>query len=413
MTAAHAQERLHAMDSVRALALLCGVLLHAMMSFLPGMTGWAASDVRPSPVMAWAIFVIHVFRMSTFFLIAGFFARMMLQRKGLKAFVGDRMKRVAAPLVVAWPILLAGIVAAFMWGGVVMHGDATARLPSIVTAPLASKPPGAFPFVHLWFLYFLLIYYALALGVRGCVEFADREGALRQRIDLLVRALMHSPVAPILLAAPLAVLLYLAPDWLMWFGVPTPDQNLVPDVTALLGYGLAFGLGWLLHRQRDLMALLERRWHLNLALTAGFVLACLALAGPLPNYAPQPAGLIKAAGAAAYAAAVWTSTFAVVGMAYRFLSGHSPVRRYLADASYWIYLVHLPLVMALQVAVSQLDWPAGLKLAVILGVAMPVMLLSYEFMVRYTVIGAVLNGPRRRGPHDHARPALSAAANGV
>lgn len=413
MTAAHAQERLHAMDSVRALALLCGVLLHAMMSFLPGMTGWAAADVRPSPAMAWAIFVIHVFRMSTFFLIAGFFARMMLQRKGLKAFVSDRLKRVAAPLVVAWPILLAGVVAAFMWGGVVMHGDAKAGLPDIVTAPLAARTPGAFPFVHLWFLYFLLIYYALALGVRGCVEWADREGVLRERIDLLVRGVMLSPVAPILLAAPLAVVLYLAPDWLIWFGVPTPDQSLIPDTTALIGYGIAFGLGWLLNRQRDLMAMLEGRWRLNLALTAGFVLACLALAGPSPDYAPQPAGLIKAAGAAAYAGAVWTSTFAVVGMAYRFLSGHSPLRRYLADASYWIYLVHLPLVMALQVAVSQLDWPAWVKLAVILGVAMPIMLLSYEFMVRYTAIGAVLNGPRRRSPHGHARPALSAAANRV
>ena len=29
----------------------------------------------------------------------------------------------------------------------------------------------------------------------------------------------------------------------------------------------------------------------------------------------------------------------------RFLSGHSAIRRYLADASYWVYIVHLPLVM--------------------------------------------------------------------
>jgi hypothetical protein len=413
MTAAYAPERLHAMDSVRALALLCGVLLHAMMSFLPGVAGWPAADVRPSPSMAWITFVIHVFRMTTFFLIAGFFARMLLHRRGLKGFLGNRLTRIAVPLAVGWPILLAGIVAAFAWGGLVMHGDPNARIPWIVRAPLAARPLGAAPLAHLWFLYFLLVYYALALALRGCVVLADPGGGLRQRIDVLVRALMHTPLAPIALGAPLAVAFYLAPRWLMWSGMPTPDKSLIPDVTALIGYGTAFGFGWLLHRQADLLAAMERRWRLNLALTAGLALAFLALAGPLPSHMPEPTGPAKAVGAAIYATVVWTSTFAVVGMAYRFLSGHSPLRRYFADASYWIYLVHLPLVMALQVAVSQLGWPAWVKLAVILGVAVPVMLLSYEFLVRYTVIGAVLNGPRRRARRGHARAALSTAANRV
>ena len=39
-----------------------------------------------------------------------------------------------------------------------------------------------------------------------------------------------------------------------------------------------------------------------------------------------------------------------IGFAVRHLAGHSPARRYLADASYWIYIVHLPIVLALQAA---------------------------------------------------------------
>ena len=92
----------------------------------------------------------------------------------------------------------------------------------------------------------------------------------------------------------------------------------------------------------------------------------------------------------------WSWTFAVVGTALRFLSRQSAVRRYIADASYWIYVVHVPLIMALQVAVSQLAWPWWVKFPLILGVAFSLMFASYQLFVRYSFIGAVLNGRRTR-----------------
>lgn len=73
---------------------------------------------------------------------------------------------------------------------------------------------------------------------------------------------------------------------------------------------------------------------------------------------------MRLAGATFYALAIWTTTFAAIGFALRFMSGFSPTRRYLADASYWLYLIHMPIVMALQVAVSPLDWPSPIKFAI-------------------------------------------------
>jgi hypothetical protein len=52
--------------------------------------------------------------------------------------------------------------------------------------------------------------------------------------------------------------------------------------------------------------------------------------------------------------------------------------------------------MALQVAVSSLDWPWPVKFAAILAVAFPVLFASYQLLVRYSVIGTVLNGRRIR-----------------
>jgi peptidoglycan/LPS O-acetylase OafA/YrhL len=124
----------------------------------------------------------------------------------------------------------------------------------------------------------------------------------------------------------------------------------------------------------------------------------LALMPSLPDMRSIPisVGTMKLAGAVVYALAIWTTTFAAVGLALRFMSGFSPARRYLADASYWLYLIHMPIVMALQVAVFRLDWPWPIKFATILVVALPAMLASYHLLVRYSFIGIVLNGRRLR-----------------
>ena len=77
------------------------------------------------------------------------------------------------------------------------------------------------------------------------------------------------------------------------------------------------------------------------------------------------------------------------------------VRRYLADASYWIYLAHLPLVMALQVAMSRVQWPWFVEFALTLAVAMALLLISYDLFVRNGFIGAWLNGRRKPRGLEH------------
>ena len=68
---------------------------------------------------------------------------------------------------------------------------------------------------------------------------------------------------------------------------------------------------------------------------------------------------------------------------------------YLADASYWIYLIHLPVVMAIQVVMSRLHWPWLVEFALTLSIAMALLLASYDLLVRNTFIGARLNGRRK------------------
>ena len=70
--------------------------------------------------------------------------------------------------------------------------------------------------------------------------------------------------------------------------------------------------------------------------------------------------------------------------------------RYVSDASYWLYLWHLPLIVVGYKL--SLDWPVSvhLKFSLICVVVTAILLVVYEFGVRYTAIGTMLNGKRVR-----------------
>jgi len=394
-------ERLHGLDGLRGAALLLGVVLHGTLSFFPSQI-WIVGDDQTSVWASSLFFVIHLFRMASFFLIAGLFGHMMLKRRGTAGFIKNRLMRIAAPLAVFWGPVMGGIVAVLVWNAS-LHG---------LTAADAPPPPTYdwtnIPLTHLWFLWVLLWFYAALVIGRALVIRLDRAGAVGRGLDRMAGGLI-GPWGPLVLGAPLALALWLEPNWIAFFGIPTPDAGLVPETSALVGFGLAFGMGVLLDRRRDLLAKIAG-WtpvYLGLALGAGTT-ALMLSGGPTPVLTPMTDPAAKALAAAAFGVATYASMFAVVGLALKFWSGHSALRRYLADASYWIYIVHLPLVMAAQVVVQDwaLVWP--IKLAVVVVGVMAVSLASYELMVRHGVMGRWLNG--RRTPWRRARVSVPVAA---
>jgi glucan biosynthesis protein C len=399
--AAPASERLHALDALRGIALLLGIVLHATLSFvLASPRFWIIQDTHPSLLLGLLSFTIHVFRMTTFFLMAGFFARMSFHRRGSWGFVRDRLQRIALPLVIGWPLVFAPIVLVVVWASGFPNGG-----PTHPTSGWLPPLPN-FPLTHLWFLYVLLELYVAMLLLRSAIVRLDASGRLRTVLDRLFAAIMRNPLAPLALAIPIGIAFILDQRWINVMGVRTPDQSLITNAQAWIGFGTAFAIGWLLHRQVDLLRLIERRWlpHLLLAIVLiliSFVLSGVMLSVPGAPKLPVSFATLKLVSAILYAPAIWISTFAAIGLALRFMSGFSPTGRYLADASYWLYLIHMPIVMALQVTLSQRDWPGLIKFAIILLIAIPPMLASYHLLVRFTFIGAVLNG--RRVPRETPR----------
>jgi hypothetical protein len=396
-------DRLHSLDAVRASALLLGIALHATSPYMADM-GWLATET-PNAALAGVWYVVHIFRMSTFFLIAGFFGRMMLERRGVKAFAKDRAKRIVIPLLVGWPIvmLLMGLafVLTLLATGVDFAAFVAERQAEAVAQAEAAAEEGGdlWNWAHLWFLYYLVLFYSAALAARAVFSrVIDRGGQVRRALDVLVRLIMGGLWAPVVLAAPLAAwFIFQRDDWASWFGI-YPPTDIVPDATAFIGHGLAFALGWLLHRQPRVLLDLEKSWIVYGVAAIALTVACARIAGLTPQWEPHLEGRTLLVYAGLYAVASWCWILAFVGAAERFLSSPSPARRYIADSSYWLYLMHLPVLVVFGVVFQSLGWHWTIEYTLTLAGTLALLLLSYHAMVRFTFIGAILNGRRHPRP---------------
>jgi len=405
------EKRFHALDAVRAFALLLGVVFHAAESFEPGVeTYWAIADSSPSHALGVFRHACHSFRLELFFLIAGFFARLLYHRRGRREFIRNRVSRILVPLVVGWFILYPLLV--YLW---LLGARAGGRLPQFGVPPeMAQTPPALltlgffatgqfvkrFDLTHLWFLHQLLVLYALALPLRAAWHrWLDPAGARLARVDRFFAARCESRWKLLPLAALTLPMLRLMDGW----GVDTPKSALLPHLPTTILYGWFFALGWLLHRQSRLLETLARGWGLPLVVGLLAVWPAASFVGWMRGlgFDPGREHWIRWGYSALYALMMWGLVLGTLGAFLRFCHAASPRWRYIADSSYWIYLVHLPLVVWLQIVVA--CWPLSwvVKWPLIIAVATPVLFLSYHHLVRPTFIGAQLNGrkyPRRPHP---------------
>jgi peptidoglycan/LPS O-acetylase OafA/YrhL len=186
------------------------------------------------------------------------------------------------------------------------------------------------------------------------------------------------------LAVPSFAAQLLMPD--PWIEDP---PGFVPVLRIVAVYAIPFAFGWLLFLESDLLETIARRaW-----LYAGpAVVASVAyrMSYDLPVDRAVAFYLIRAL----HSVAMWLLILGVAGLFLRYLGGHSPYRRYLCDSSYFLYIAHMPVILAFQLLLKDVPLPPLAKIAVVLVGTIAVLLPIYRWGVRPTFIGAVLNGRR-------------------
>jgi len=394
MKTANLNSRLNYLDAVRAFALLLGIVFHASLSFVPVFIGWAVMDISTSSSILGFILVSHSFRMELFFLIAGFFSHMTFHRKGAGNFIGSRLMRIAIPFVAGWFILRPLIVSSWVMGGESMQGDVNV-ISGLKTGfqSLGQLPTDLLTGTHLWFLYYLLLITAIVLVLRTVISLMPGfYTSATIRADRIVAWLANSRFSWLAVSLPTAACLWYMNNW----GMDTPDKSLVPQLPVLLVYSGFFGFGWLLHRQKGLIECFSRITRGGVALCIVSVGLTLVLSAYQTDRGHPDWNLIRAGFAISYAIMMWSLVALSIGLFKRFFDKPSRFVQYIADASYWLYLIHLPVVVWLQIAFAELPLHWSLKLMSISLLTIGISLVLYDLFVRSTLIGKTLNGSKKQ-----------------
>ena len=376
------EPRRHELDALRAFAMLLGVVLHAALTFFP--EAWPVQDRTAGFHGPWEelVFAVHGFRMPAFFLLSGFFTAMLWRRRGLPALIRHRLRRVALPLALA----MVTVGPAMDW---VVDRALRSGAKGYSVHELAPRLEEVH---HLWFLWMLLW---LLAGFLVVAFVADRVRPEPPRGDRGAQPAWLRWVMGLLIPLTLLPQLGMAKGGAYPMFGPDTDTGLLPPLHLLAYYAAFFSFGALAYGRRDrngalLADTLGRRWPVVLPIS---VLVAFPV-GLAVTYLPEVRSwAVSQVLQVLYA---WGMCLGLIGLFRVLLTCERPSVRYLADASYWIYLVHLPLVIGAQIVLRDWALPSGIKFLLITGGVTAVLLLSYQAFVRHTPIGTLLNGRKRR-----------------
>jgi len=403
-------ERLYYLDGLRVFTMLMVVACHVSLSFFPiPLPFWAITDDSAHPYATLIFSSVNSVSMPLFFVISGIFAQRLFQTKGPRAFFINRLHRIGLPLLATWLLLV--IIMQCVYFMIVLgqvmtcyYGPDATRVGSLWNfwqdVGFAAKEDWNWKNLQLslgwlWFIYYLLLFYSL-LGLSLALR---RFNLIATGLDKGWQWLTHAFLSPkriFWLGLTSTVLVSFSSGFFergYWF-IRVPS-NFTPNISMLLFFGLPFIMGWFLATHQQVIDEWQRyRWQY----TCGGVLAlllCLTLEFhyQLVFEAPQYYYL-KIVSYALKMLACWMLIFGLFGLFKTYLNKANTLIKSLTEVSYWVYLTHIPVVLALQVGLLASPWPMAVKFVVIYSLALVVVIACYRYFVKDTFIGKILNGRR-------------------
>jgi glucans biosynthesis protein C len=395
--------RIHALDNLRAIMMWLGIVLHVCVNHLNGPSQLPWRDPQTSQFADLTLLFIHAFRMPVFFILAGYLAAMMVDTRGVRDMVRNRLRRIALPFAVFWPVLfILMVVLVLVFAHLMARGTIGLDL---AVAP--KKPAGGVMFatMHMWFVYYLFWFSMLGALLVAATRVLPE--SLQRAWRACWDALLSNWWGLIVLALPLALVGagYRA-------GMLAPSGSFVPNVRELVHSGVFFVFGWQLYRHRA--TLLDKfSVHYAKYLLAGLVTfgGALVLFGVFIK-APDSIARIELWIAFTYGLTSWLWSVGLLGLFLRHLDRQNAVLRYVSDSSYWVFLVHMLGTMGFGILLFNAPLGALAKITLNVLATSALCLASYQLFVRRTWIGVLLNGKRAPRTPAPLQPAIETGIPG-
>jgi len=373
--------RLHYIDNLRSLALLLGIVFHAALAYSPFFSNiWFTADPSTHGLFDYITHTLHLFRMPLFFIIAGFCSALLIVKSSNSRFLHHRSQHILLPFIVFLPLSFAIYYHALSFGA-----DIANPIPPIFAVFQVIKEP-VVSTMHLWFLWnlyqFCLIHWLL------------------KTTNLLGNKFDGLSVHPLFMWVVLPIVLTLS---LMGQSIPFPaPDKLTPQLWSYGFYGSFYCLGVGLYKKQQLISSYHKYlWPLIL----GVAISLTGYFSLLPA-APSLDEVIAAATTGYFAAAGELHVLHVLSqglsvilltaitflLGHRFLNHKSKLSRSISNASYWIYLIHVPVLIYIQMPLINTNLPVLVKFIVSVVVTLLIGQISYLLLVKNTWLGALLNG---------------------
>lgn len=378
-------QRIHYLDSGRALASILGIFYHSALVFsVPWVVNVNAAEFSPGLYLFQ--YVLSTFRMPLFLLVAGYFTQYALAKHDLGGFVIHRARRIVLPFVTAiftlLPVQLYFIL-------LFKYGDSSRQHYLESVNPFSAT----FSLGHLWFLYDLTLYALLVCIVASLRAQYQPPAGLRRFVTL-----MHQRPAT-------ALMFWSSVNVFTTMVAGIVGSRLHADNAWLpvgqLGHNLPmFLFGCYCHSHVDTMNTVLRASFGRLVAT--FLLLALLVPlsihlGPLAidsDRSPAQVLIVTAMDVVIR----WLATVGVVGLLRLLLNRRFVLLDYLSDVSYPVYLFHHPVIIVIAYAyvTLQLHLPTGAGYALVCAASLITTYLSVELFVnRTTATSLLFTGVRR------------------
>lgn len=377
MSASAPAARIEGLNAWRAILMILGVILHAGL--------WQERQ----PLFTAIDLCSGAFRMGCFFVISGMLAGFSLRKRRIGAWLWRRFKQIGVPTLVSLALVSPTITLLLR------------QLP----AGVVRQPVVWLDWYHLWFLVALLCF----AGMIGIVEAAERRWGLMALLDgRAARAGRRLQLAVLLWMAVLVFVLICATTLAVAAIVPPSHLHGAAQTRFLVGYAPLYLFGYALARApafREQMLASARSPLLLLALVIAIYVRAFSVLPAIGLETGQTGEMmIRTLGGALSPGAV-----AVLILRSAFRMRRVPMLMHrLCDASFTIYLVHLPLIALLANAFNRMRWNPYVEFALTAAITC---LLAYGFHVgcvrRWDWLSRLLNG---RSPDDLSAPARAERA---
>ena len=350
--------RIFGLDAARSVLMLLGILVHTG-SFVSSFQPASGSPLDNSVLIV--TMLVHDFRMPAFFAVAGLFAAMLIDHRGLRGFWQQRMRRLFWPLVASSVTVIPITLASFD-----------------VSTPQKLMDAG---FVHMWFVYYLLIFSAVTI----LFYWLFHKTALGQRKHDLLKAFARRWFAnPIILLLAAALTCLLPAYFNLESGSFEEASSVLPNIYLLIFYGIFFSLGLFSYSiWQTIESKLHKFWWIYLALG-------LAAFSTYSNFIFSNTGQswLKFF----YTLSTWMLAAGFIAIFVRFANRPNRFFAYFSEASYWIYIVHLPIVLAALYWLAKWQVPFFWSFIISTVFTFGISTLSYHWLVKDTIIGKFLAG---------------------